>query len=166
MSKMPAPIVGERTRVQMPEFIPYAWPFAYGATDEYTIVFQEDDVDTLHVIHHSIFDKLITPERVEKFVTATNAYGNFSGSAKWKDTSAIEMKAFFGVILYLGICKYPSRQMAWSIAEGSAKLRGMMSRNRFEQILSVWHYRDFTHLSKQQLEELKKMIHSGLPVTS
>ena len=31
-----------------------------------------------------------------------------------------------------------------------------MSRNRFEQVLSVWHYRDFTYLSKQRLEELKK----------
>ena len=65
--------IGERTRVQTPEFIPYAWPFAYGATDEYTIVFQEDDVDTLHVIQYSIFDKLITPEMIEYFVTATNA---------------------------------------------------------------------------------------------
>jgi hypothetical protein len=39
--------------------------------------------------------------------------------------------------------------MAWSIAEGSAKLRGMMSRNRFKQILSVWHYyRDFRIIEK------------------
>ena len=143
-------------RIQIPEFIPYPDPYEYGATDPYTIEFQEHDVDTLHVIQHAIFDKLITPAMVENFVTATNAYGNFSGSASWKDTDPLELKAFFGVILYLGICKYPNRQMAWSIMEGSAKLRGIMSRKRFEQILSAWHYVDFTQLSKPQLDEIKR----------
>jgi len=46
--------------------------------------------------------------------------------------------------------------MAWSIMEGSAKLRGIMSRKRFEQILSAWHYVDFTQLSKPQLDEIKR----------
>ena len=148
--------VGDPERVQIPEFIPYPEPYAYGPTDPFTIVFQEHDIDTLHLIQHAIFDKLVTPAIIDKFVTATNAYGNFSGSQSWKDTDTSEMKAFIGVILYLGICKYPSRKMAWSVSEGSAKLRGLMSRNRFEQILTAWHFVDFTHLSKQQMEELKR----------
>jgi len=52
-------------RIQIPEFIPYPDPYEYGATDPYTIEFQEHDVDTLHVIQHAIFDKLITPAIVE-----------------------------------------------------------------------------------------------------
>ena len=157
MSKIDAP-VGDPERIQkIPEFVPYPEPFAYGAIDENTITVQEcDDMDTLHVIKHAVFENLITPAIVENFVTATNAYSNFSGSASWKDTDTSEMKALFGVILYLGICRCPFRQMAWSISEGSAKLRGFMSRNRFEQILSAWHYVDLTTLSKQQMEELKQ----------
>ena len=140
--------------VHVPEFTDY--PDGYGATGEYNIVFQEDDMDTLHVIQNAIFDNLFTPAIIDNFVTATNVNGNFAGTQSWKDTNAIEMKAFFGVIIYLGICKYPNRVMAWSISEGSSKLRGLMTRKRFEQILSFWHYTDFTTLSKQQMEEIKR----------
>ena len=143
-------------RIDVPEFIPYPEPFPYGPTDRYDVLIQEDDMDTMHLWLQNAFDKMFSPAMIDSFVTATNSYGNFSATSTWKDTNAIEMKAFFGVILYLGICKYPNRKMAWSPAEGSAKLRGMMSKKRFEQILAYWHYTDFTGLSKQELEEVKK----------
>eukprot|EP01036_Dinobryon_divergens_P034947 gene34947-45226_t len=142
--------------IHVPEFIPYPEPFPYGPTDTYDIIVQEDDRDTLHMFLLLAFDKMFSPAMLASFVTATNSYGNFAATSTWRDTDAIEMKAFFGVILYLGICKYPNRKMAWSPAEGSAKLRGMMSKKRFEQILAYWHYTDFTALSKQELEEIKK----------
>jgi hypothetical protein len=65
--------VGDPERIQIPKFVPYPEPFAYGATDENTITVQEacDDMDTLHVIKHAVFDNLITPAIVENFVTAT-----------------------------------------------------------------------------------------------
>ena len=143
-------------RIQIPEFIPYPEPYIYGPTSDYTIITQEDDTDTLHVWQDLIFNNLFTPLMIDHFVTATNAYAHFHGATKWVDTDNVEMKAFIGVILYLGICKYPNRKMAWSPAEGSAKLRGMMTKKRFELILSYWHYTDFTTLSKPQLEEVKK----------
>eukprot|EP01035_Chromulina_nebulosa_P027422 gene27422-36069_t len=142
-------------RIEVPEFTPYP-EFAYGPTGTYDVLIAEDHIDTMHNWVILAFEKMFSSAMIDSFVTATNSYGNFGGTSTWKDTDAVEMKAFFGVILYLGICKYPTRRMAWSAAEGSAKLRGMMSKKRFEQILAYWHYTDFTTLSKPEMDEIKK----------
>jgi hypothetical protein len=50
------------------------------------------------------------------FVNATNDHGRNNTVQKkrhWKDVTVEEFKTFLGIVLHLGIVKYPSRGMAW-----------------------------------------------------
>ena len=56
----------------------------------------------------------ITAAILQTFVVATNAFGSAHfGAGGWQDINVAEFKAFLGLILFMGYCKYPSREAAW-----------------------------------------------------
>ena len=55
-----------------------------------------------------------------------------------------EMKHFFGIILYMGIQKLPNRRMYWGNFTSVPLISTTMTRNRFNEILSILHFNDNT----------------------
>ena len=63
-----------------------------------------------------VFMLFFTAAVLTVFVNATNEHGkNNTSQAKraWKDVTIEEFKTFIGIVLHLGIVKYPRRGMAW-----------------------------------------------------
>ena len=59
--------------------------------------------------------------------------------SKWKDTSIKEIKKFFGLMMYMGLVKYPSVSEYWSRDPMFANqfCPKVMSRNRFQLLLRL-----------------------------
>ena len=52
------------------------------------------------------------------------------------------MKRVFGMIFYMGIIKYPIRRLYWCTKTRIPFIADNMSRNRFDDILSILHFND------------------------
>ena len=64
--------------------------------------------------------------------------------SKWKDTDMEETKKFLGLVMYMGLVKYPSISDYWSGDPIFANefCIGVMSRNRFQLLLRFLHFED------------------------
>ncbi|XP_023241131.1 piggyBac transposable element-derived protein 4-like [Centruroides sculpturatus] len=92
-------------------------------------------------------------ERVIEHITQqTNIYAAQSLAGKtmtkcsklrlWKDTSTGEIKKFLGLLLWMGLVKYPKLADYWSTKKiyKNYVASPTTSRNRFESLLSMWHF--------------------------
>ena len=95
---------------------------------------------------------------LKTFIEATNAFGQYTTPGnRWKDLNEKEFKTFIGIILHMGVVKYPRRDLAWSKGKyGSPWVRSMMLQSRFEQILKCWHWVDTSKLSQKERAEKNK----------
>ena len=104
----------------------------------------------------AIFRYFFVDIMLETFVTATNAYVEVHLIRGWKKLDLPEFKAFLGIVIHLGIIHYPSRKHIWSTGpSGSVFIRKIMSKDRFEQILKCWHYRDYSRYTEAEILEGK-----------
>lgn len=104
----------------------------------------------------SFFYLFFTNIIISAFLIATNAYGKIKYPG-WKNLEESEFKAFLAVILTFGIINYNNRSLAFENSEfGNAFIRSIMSLSRFNQLLSAWHYEDYTQHTADELKELKK----------
>ena len=64
--------------------------------------------------------------------------------SKWKDTDMKETKKFLGLVIYMGVVKYPSISDYWSGDPILANefCHSVMSRNRFQLLLRFLHFED------------------------
>ena len=109
----------------------------------------EEDMETA-------FSSFFTTDMIQKFVTATNNFAVVTRIKDWKPMPVDEFNAFLGIVLYLGIVSYPTRDHVWdSSFKGSRFVRSIMSQVRFEQILHAWHYKDYSQLSAEELKVVK-----------
>ncbi|XP_067128135.1 piggyBac transposable element-derived protein 4-like [Centruroides vittatus] len=89
---------------------------------------------------------------IEHITEQTNIYAAQSLAGKtitkssrlrlWKDTNTGEMKKFLGLLLWMGLVRYPKLTDYWSkkrIYKNDIAPQ-TMSRNRFELLLSMWHF--------------------------
>jgi regulator of sigma D len=61
----------------------------------------------------------------------------------WKDTDQEEIEVFLGILLWMGLCRYPKISDYWSQNKiYSRNIRQYMSRNRFEILLRMLHFSD------------------------
>lgn len=106
------------------------------------------------------FDLFCDEEFFQHLVFETNRYNvqrstngfptAVNGSNKKKRTSfkllrpvsIEEMKCFFGIALYMGVQKLPNRRMYWNPFAQVPAISTSMTRNRFEEILSILHFND------------------------
>src|SRR5437763_4388622 len=79
----------------------------------------------------------------------TNLYAtqkqNMQRDPDWKDTSAIEMKAFLGVLTWMSIIELPEISMYWNRLTYQDLIAKVFPRTRFQKLLSYWH---LNHSSK------------------
>ena len=123
----------------------------------------------------------ITEELVSDIVYYTNLYniqrstsgfklpvkrgGSWSTSYK-KVTPPVnnaEMKRVLGMIFYMGIIKYPTRRLYWSTKTRIPFIADNMSRNRFDDILSILHFNDnlgcVTDKDSSDYDKMYKLLH-------
>ena len=101
--------------------------------------------------------RLFYPDIIfDKFLTATNSYGRMKYRLMWKAIDLAEFKSFLACILHLGIVKYANRRDAWSTGlSGSRFLRSIITRDRFDQILTCWRHIDYSLYSNEELNLMK-----------
>ena len=101
-----------------------------------------------------IFQLFIDDEVIQLMVKETNRYAHqileantvtrTSRLAKWHDTCASEMKQFIGLLLWMGLVQLPHLASYWktNVLYKNSVASSTMSRNRFQILLSMWHFSD------------------------
>ncbi|CAG5041429.1 unnamed protein product [Parnassius apollo] len=96
------------------------------------------------------FSLMVPDEIFEEIAIQTNLFAEQQGpsekpssrSNNWKATTKVEIKLFFGLILYMGLVKIPKINLYWSTDRvfGQIFAASVMSRNRFELLLQKLHF--------------------------
>ena len=103
------------------------------------------------------FKQFITNELLEEITFHTNLYNTQRATRGYKTAvkrrgssqtsfreiepvTKVELQQVFGIILYMGVHKLPSRRMYWGNKTVVPLIANTMSRNRYEEILSVLHF--------------------------
>lgn len=95
----------------------------------------------------------VTDEIISYMVEETNRYAfqtkqkeNLSSKSRlkqWKDVDVLEMEKFLGILFWMGLNKMPKITDYWSKNPlYKNEVKNVMSRNRFELILRMWHFSD------------------------
>lgn len=93
---------------------------------------------TDHIINHIVIETNRYAEQVKASITKPK-----SRVHKWTDTNADEIELFFALLLWMGLCRFPSITDYWSSDEVyKNELPKYMSRNRFQLILRMLHFSD------------------------
>ena len=79
--------------------------------------------------------------------------------SKWKDTNKDEIKQFLGLVMFMGLVKYPSISYYWSKKPiyTSDFCSKVMSRNRFQLLLRFFHFADNESLQDSEDPKLHKV---------
>lgn len=101
------------------------------------------------------FNHFIDDETIDLFVTETNRFAaqRIASAAanpnrrtrlpKWVDTESTEMRRFLGIILWMGLLPLPQVRDYWSTKTlYQNRIPHIMSRNRFEGLLGMFHVSD------------------------
>ncbi|KAJ8918439.1 hypothetical protein NQ315_008136 [Exocentrus adspersus] len=119
---------------------------------------------------YDFFKVFITDDIISYMVEQTNIYADQSlrnkkelkGHEKaWVPTNNRELEIFLGIIVWTGLVQLPRIKMYWSNSVLYAnKVKNVMPRNRFEQLLQMWHFsnnEDVT-FSNNRLQKLTPLI--------
>ena len=160
----PVPEMNLRTNISKPELENLLPPFLGPKQGANPLYWREmEDLKEAKIereIDH--YAALFRIEMLEKMVNATNAYGRkyIKGwcrkDGSFNDTCVQELGGLIGIVLMLGIIKYPSRADVWDQGiYGNEYIQNVMTYRRFNDLLRAWHYEDVTSLSKEELRDLK-----------
>ena len=92
-----------------------------------------------------IFQLFFTVEVWELLVAMTNKYAKSKITQGWKETDVAEMKAFFGLILAMGLLRLPKMKDYWQKTNWVLHVKSfgeIMARNRFMQLYRFLHVAD------------------------
>lgn len=98
----------------------------------------------------NFFDLLWSDHIMDTFIVNTNQYAVNIGKARWKDVTKKELYGFFAIVLFSGMCRIPIRRQYWDTTDNkfySKFVHQIMTRSRFEAILSCLHWTDTSMLS-------------------
>ncbi|XP_058121239.1 piggyBac transposable element-derived protein 4-like [Anopheles coustani] len=111
------------------------------------------DVNNVYLQHcenvEDFYALLVTDEMVQQISDETNLYAaqkeqpNPSAREKrWVPTNKEEIRKFFGLLIWMGLVKYPSIESYWStnVLYQIPFPSTVMSRNRFEILLTMLHF--------------------------
>lgn len=118
------------------------------------------------------FKQFVDDELLDIVVTETNRYAHQLLSnrapkkrapmAKWKDCTKEEIKKFLGILMIMGICALPKRQMYWSKNPmyGNVVIRKTMPRDRFDCLMKCLHFHDnnVPVLDEPRLAKIKCLV--------
>lgn len=76
----------------------------------------------------------------------------------WVDVDRKELLKFFAIVIQFGVVTVPYRRDAWSTGRNEQTwIKSVMSRNRFEQILRAFHWKDVSVYTAEQRKEMKRV---------
>lgn len=119
-----------------------------------------------------VYKNFISDDIIYIMVEETNRYADQyfdlnrvkpnARAQKWFDTDFNEMHKFIGIIMIMGIVKYPELRMYWSTGaiNGQDIIRKTMSRDRFFIILKFWHFENNYEFedSRSRLFKIEKIL--------
>lgn len=86
-----------------------------------------------------MFSKLVDEDLVEHLTFETNRFRVQNHKTKVKPIRIDEIRKFLGIILYMSVVCLPFRRMYWSRLLRQAHIADSMPRNRFDEIISLFH---------------------------
>ncbi|KAK3735838.1 hypothetical protein QZH41_007478 [Actinostola sp. cb2023] len=97
-----------------------------------------------------VFSILFNNEILLKIVAETNRYArqklseNALRLSNWKDTTAVEIRAYLGVCIIMGLNSLPCIADYWSSDPflGNEGIKQVMTKNRFEELSRFLHFND------------------------
>lgn len=87
----------------------------------------------------SMFRKIVDDDLVEHLTFETNRYLVQKNKTKVKPVRSEEIRKFLGIILYMSVVSLPFRRMYWSRLLRQSRVADCMTRNRFDEIISLFH---------------------------
>lgn len=113
---------------------------------------------------------LFVEDILETSTNQTNIYANQviadtivsrqSRLNNWVPTTIDEMKKFFGLLLWMGVVKYPQLHNYWSTKTmyHNKTASSTMSRNRFEILLRMWHFANNAESNGDRIHKVRKLV--------
>lgn len=86
-----------------------------------------------------MFSKLVDKDLIEQLAFETNRYHVQENKVRVKPIFTDEIQKFTGMALYMLIVSLPFRRMYWSWLLRQAAIADCMPRNRFDEIISLFH---------------------------
>lgn len=117
-----------------------------------------------------LFSLMVTDDVYQLIVTETNLNAKKymenntitrnSRAKDWKDTDVSEVKKFLGIVMYMGIVKYPSISLYWSKDNfyKNTFIPGIMSRNRFQLLLKFIHFANNSASESNRLGKISGLL--------
>ena len=98
-----------------------------------------------------LFEQFFDDDVIVFIVNLSNLYANRDKGKHEFKTNASEIRLFIAMLLLTGYNPLPRKKLYWKILSDvhNAAMLNAMSRNRFEEILSVLHLSDNMNLDKQ-----------------
>ena len=117
------------------------------------------------------FKLLFGDDIVDDIVVETNRYalqklsGNLQRLAKWTAVTANELRAYFGVCIFMGINHLPCTADYWSPDEftGNVGIQKVMTKNRYEEIGRFFHLNN-SELQPKQGEDGYDRLYKVRPI--
>lgn len=87
----------------------------------------------------SMFAKLVDEDLIEHLTFETNRFRVQSNRTRVKPVPVEEMRKFLGMVLYMSVVSMPFRRMYWSRLLRQSHIADCMPRNRFDEVISLFH---------------------------
>ena len=125
-------------------------------TQETGPVFPEG-FDTEKASAKDYFDIMFAPEIIGDFVQHTNNYAKWKIEQKgsedpvWYDVTVNELRAYFGIHIFMGINELPRYKDYWSKDRfiGNEEIKSVMTSKRYEKITAYFHVSDSNRTRKK-----------------
>lgn len=107
------------------------------------------------------YDLFVTDELWNNIEHQTDLYNNYrsisSGSRKVKKASLGEIQTVIGTMILMGIVKLPNRKMYWGANTRNDLIADNISRNRFDEIVSMLHFNDNSLIDERNYNAIYKV---------
>ncbi|XP_049945925.1 piggyBac transposable element-derived protein 4-like [Schistocerca serialis cubense] len=103
--------------------------------------------------------------RYAKQKIASQQLSHNTGLMEWKETNTAEIKCFCGIIIWVGLIKFPNLALYWSKSMlYSNKVSSIMSHNWFEILLKLFHTsKNETTLEGDKLHKVQPLLDLIVP---
>lgn len=117
---------------------------------------------------YDFFKIFCTEQLVSHIVKETNIYAQQAKEKNkfpksrlrttWIDTNEEELEIFFGILLWMGLCRFPTLQNYWSKSLlYQNEVKNKLSRNRFELLLRTLHFSNNMNFDVEHADRLRKL---------
>ena len=138
-----------KTKLQAPDFTPETPPI------KFVEMFLTDELIESITFHTNLYNTQRATAGYQ--VAVKKRRSSDISNKKVKPVSISEIKRLIGIILYMGIHKLPNRRLYWGNKTYVPFIADAMTRNRFQEILSILHFNDNNSMVAQNLPNYNRM---------